>query len=114
MSFTGHQKDRFDLRLEPPIHERHLQLVFVVGNRADPTQNDAGAALRRVMDQQAVEGADFNIAETVHHFVQHLDALGDTEQRLLLFITQNGDDQFVEQRRAALDQIQVTVGNWVE
>ncbi len=48
------------------------------------------------------------------HFLQHLDALFHAEQRPLFVVAENGDDQAVEQSRAALDQIQVAVRDGIE
>ena len=60
---AGHEKDGFDFGPKAAIHERHLQFVFVIRDGADAAQDDAGAALGRVVHQQAVEGADLDVGE---------------------------------------------------
>ena len=38
----GHQKDGLDLGVQPGVHAGHLELVFEIGNRAQPADDDLG------------------------------------------------------------------------
>ena len=100
--------------LQPPVHERHLQFVFVIRNRANAAQQHGGRARGRVIHQKPVEGIHLHVGVNVHHFAKHLDALFHGEERLLGVVPQDRNDQPVEHPRAPLDQVEVAVGNRVE
>ena len=40
----GHHEHRFYLRVQPPIHQRHLELEFEGRHRTEPADNHLGAA----------------------------------------------------------------------
>jgi len=114
VGLARHKENGFDFGREASIHERHLEFVLVVGDGANATHDDAGSALGRVADQQAVERNYFDIGAAVHHFVEHFDALFDSEKRLLFVVAQDSDDELVEECRRSVDEIQVTAGDGVE
>src|SRR6185295_2444983 len=49
---SRHQKDSLHLRIQPSIHERHLQFILVIGNRADSPDNCLRSAAQSVVDEQ--------------------------------------------------------------
>ena len=109
-----HHENRFDARPQPAVHERHLQLVLIIRDRPDAAQQNRGRARGRIIHQQPVEGIHLHVGIDADHFAQHFHALLDGEERLLALVPQNRNDQPVEQPRAALDQIEMPVGDRVE
>ncbi len=51
----GHQKDGLDLRVQPGVHAGHLELVFEIGNRAQPTDDHLGPDRLGKTHQQCVK-----------------------------------------------------------
>ena len=93
-----HHENRFDLTIQPPVHQRHLKLELEVGHRAQAAHDHLGAAALDVVDQQAVEGVDFDVREVLEHLARDLDPLVHAEERRLLGVHQNRDDDAVERR----------------
>ena len=63
------------LRLQPLVHERHLELELEVGHRAQPAHDDLRLPALDVVDQQAVEGVDFDVRLILEHLARDLDPL---------------------------------------
>src|SRR5215467_3977002 len=114
VGFSWQHKDGLQPRLELPVHQRHLQFVFVVRDGANAAQNHAGATFARVVHEQSVKNVHLDARPSVRHFAQHLYALGNAEQRLLFRVSQHGHDQQVKHFLAALDQVEVAVGHRVK
>src|SRR5204862_7144371 len=110
--------DCFNPWLESPIHQRHLQFIFVVGDRADAANDDTGLLGHCVIDEQSTKRIDADLTPTLidilQNFGEHLLPFLDSEEGLLLRIDQNADDYLVEEFAAALDNVQMAVGNWVK
>ena len=56
-----HHEDRFDLRVQPPVHQRHLELELEIRHRAQAADDDLRPAALDVVDEQAVEGVDLDV-----------------------------------------------------
>src|SRR5882672_6099205 len=80
---AGKHEHGLQPRLELAIHQRHLQLVFVIGNGADAAENHAGMPLARVVHEQPFKHVHFHISPLLGDFTQHLHTLGNGEERLL-------------------------------
>lgn len=96
------------------VQQRHLQFRLVIGDGANPSQNDIGAALAGVVDEQSIERIHFHVAEFRGRFPQHFLALLHAEQRLLLAVSENRDNEMVKQAATARDQIQVPVSRGIK
>src|SRR5882724_2352292 len=70
--FSGKHKHGLQPRFELTVHQRHLQLVFVIGNGADAAENHPGMPLARVVHQQAFEHVHFHVSPLLGDFAQHL------------------------------------------
>ena len=79
-----------------------------------PRKIKVPARARHVIDQEPVASADLDVGIRLHHFSEHLHALGHSEQTLLALILQHRDDQAVSQFAAARNQVQVSVGDRIE
>src|SRR5262249_53895171 len=110
----GHHEDRFQLRLQLAVHQRHLQLVLVVADGAYAAQHRFGFLLHGVVHQQAFEGVDAHVLVALDHLFEHLPAFDDGEQRVLLNVAQNGHDELVKDLAATLDQVEMPVGERVK
>ena len=106
--FRRHHEHGFDVGRQAAIHQSHLEFVFVVGDGANSTNDDLRLLLSRVVHQQAVKHIDFDVPESRLQDLAHdLDALFHGEQRRLLRIGENRNDDVIEQPGAALDDIDV-------
>src|ERR1700754_2886300 len=47
-----HQENGFNLWLKPTIHQRHLQLVFVIADGADASDNHLRLLVEGIIDEQ--------------------------------------------------------------
>src|SRR5262245_45845458 len=61
IGFGCHQEDGFDFRRESSVHQRHLQLEFVVGDGANATDDHLRLLLTGIMDQKSIEGIDAHV-----------------------------------------------------
>ena len=64
--------------------------------------------------EQTVEYVDFDAAPAARDLAEHFDTLGDGEERLLFGVFEHGDDDEVEHLFAALDEVEVAVGDRVK
>jgi hypothetical protein len=69
------------------------------------TREIGGQTGKTVNNQVAIVGFHFG-----QYFFDHSAAFFNREHRIFFGIIQNGDDDFVKQRRAAFDYIEMTVG----
>ena len=77
-----HHEDGLDARVQAPVHERHLELVLEVGDRAEAAHDDRRApTLLRVVDEQAGEGVDAAPAVPPVGLADDLHPLLDREER---------------------------------
>src|SRR6185369_3528335 len=110
----GHHEHGFDIRAKAAIHESHLQLVFVIRDGANTAEENLGRVPGGIIHQEPFERIDLDIGIDLDDFAEHFGALLDGEERFLGLVSQYGNDKPVKHSRAALDQIEVTVGNRVE
>ena len=54
------------------------------------------------------------LLDRLEHLFEHIATFFDREERLLVRVYQNSNDYFVEEFAAALDDVEMTVGNWIE
>ena len=54
------------------------------------------------------------LLDGLEHLFEQVATFFDGEERLLIGVDQNGNDYFVEEFAATLDDVEVTVGNWIE
>ncbi len=111
---AGRQKHGFDYPVNAAVHARHLEFVFEVGDGAQAADNDLRAFFMDEVHEQRVEADDFDIRQVAEDLGGHLDTIGERKARLLGRAFGNGQDQFVEQRGGAPDQVFVTAGDRVE
>ena len=76
--------------------------------------DDLGFLFVNEVHEQRVEADNFDILEVAKNFGGHLDTLGQREAWLLRRALGNSQDQLVEQRRRAADEILVAPGDRVE
>src|SRR3972149_1024777 len=109
-----HEEDRLDGVLELAVHQRHLELVLEVRDRADAPHDAVGALAGHEVDEEAVQRDDGEVVDPRRRLVDHLEALLDGEQRLLRGVGHHRDDQLVEDPEAPLDDVHVAVVDGVE
>ena len=109
-----HHENGFDFIIQAPVHERHLELELEVRHGAKPAHDDLRATPLHVIHEQAVEGIDLDIRQQLEDRAGYLHALRHREQRGLLRIDENRDDDPIEQPRAPGNDIDVTVRQRIE
>ena len=96
-----HHEDGLDLTIQAAVHQRHLELELEVRHGAQPAHDHLRLAPLDVVDQQPVEGVDFDVRQILEDRARDLDPLGHREQRRFLRVDQDRDDDAIEQPRAA-------------
>ena len=96
------------------IHQRHLELVLVVGDRANTANDGCRASPPRVIDQQPVERVDLDVRILGEHFANDRDPLLRREQRLLFLVDEHRHQDALEQMRAAQNDVDVAVRQRIE
>ena len=97
------------------VHQRHLELVLEVRDRAQAA-DDARCALLplRVVDQQAVEGLDLDVGAALEHLADDRDALVALNSGVFSTLTSTATMIRSKIARAALDDVDVAVGQRIE
>jgi len=53
--FSRHHENSFQPGLQTTVHQSHLQLVLIIGYRANTPDDGVGVSLSRVLDHQSGE-----------------------------------------------------------
>src|SRR5919109_925065 len=70
--FAGQHEHGFQTRLEFPVHQRHLQFIFIIRNSANTAQNHARPAFPRVINQQPFKHVHLDVCPLLCDLAQHL------------------------------------------
>ena len=70
-----HHEQSFELRIELPVHHRHLKLIFVVADGPNASQNRLGPLLPGKVDQKSIKGGHRDVPEAASRLKDHLFAL---------------------------------------
>ena len=108
------QEQGLHLRDQVAVHAGQLELVFEIGHRAQAAQQHAGTDFLDEVRQQRIEAAHFHVRVMGHGLAGQLHAQLERQGRALAGAVGDADDQALEQRRGAVDQVDVTVGDRVE
>ena len=108
------QEDRFERRVQPPVHQRHLELVLEVAHRPQPSDDDGGADPLGELGEQAVERLDGDPRVAADRLPQHAEALLHREERLLGAVGGDRHDHLVRQREAPAHQVLVALRRRIE
>ena len=95
------QEHRFDIRAQHPVHAGHLELVFEVRHRSQPTHDDARIALVQEIHQQAGKAAHLDIGVGGQYLARHVDPLIGREEGPLGPAFRYADDAAIVRWRAA-------------
>ena len=109
-----HHEHGFDFIIQPPVHQRHLELELEVRHGAKAADDDLRAAPLDVIHEQAFEGVHLDVRQTVEDRAGHLHAFGQAEQRRFLRVDEDGDDDPIEQPRTTGNDVDVPVGQRIE
>src|SRR4030095_16030757 len=67
-----HHEHRLERRLQMTIHQRHLELVFEIRDRAKTANQRAGPSPSGVLDKQTVEGVHLDVRVLAEHIADDL------------------------------------------
>lgn len=94
MPRIGHQEHRLYVAVEALIHRRHLELILEIRDGAQAAYDDAGIQFLGEMHQQAGKRPHLDVGVEPRHLgLEHLDPLGGREQRTLVVVLGDADDQ---------------------
>jgi len=108
------QKNRLDLRSQAPVHQRHLELVFVIGDGPDAAQHSRCPLPACKLDHKTVKRSHRHIAKRTGGFFEHLDTLCHGEERIFAGIVEHGDRQVPKELGSTLNQVNVPIGRRVK
>lgn len=100
--------------VEVPVHEGHLEFVFKVGYGSESADNGDGALLFREVDEESVEGSGARVGGVAQIGFDQLQPFFLGEKRVLAGVFRNGNDDLVEHAACAMQDVEVSVGDWVE
>ena len=110
-----HDVHRLDLGREPVVEAVHLELPLEVRDHAEALHHRPGAVLAGEVDDELAEDVDDHVRHVRERVLEERDALLDGERRLLVVrITDDADDDRVEDRGRAADHVDVAQGDGVE
>src|SRR3954466_4173600 len=112
---AGHQVERVDVGRLHTVELAHLQFVLEIGDRAQALDDRSGPNRAREVDDQDAERLCPDVAELRGGLLDERHTLLDSEDRLVLADghVDHGDDDLVELRRGASDDVEVPVGDRV-
>ncbi len=114
VGLSRHHEDRLDIGAEAAVHERHLHLVLEIRHGAQSPDNHARLSSSSVVHEQSVEGVHFHVGPVAEDLARDVDPLVHGEERRLVGVEQDGDDDPVEEARPALDDVYVTHRDRIE
>src|SRR6185369_8614395 len=112
--FGRHHEDSFQPGIKLPVHQRHLQLVLVITDSPNASQNCLRLLACGIVHQQAREAVYLHVRLALHAFPEHLESLIEREQRGLLGVSQDRDDKLVENLSPSMDKVEVAVCGRIE
>src|SRR5579859_7050228 len=114
----GHQEHRLHIRVQPPVHAGHLELVLEVRHGAQAPDQHAGVHRGGEMHQERIERPhlDFEtFGEQRTNFVLYgFDPLIGREQRTLAGVAGHRDDQMIDDAERTFDDVHMSVRDGVE
>ena len=100
--------------MQPPVHQRHLELVLEVAHRAEAAHHHRRPDSLGELGQQPFERLERHPRLVAHRGPQHVEPLVHRKERLLRRVDRHGDDHPVRQREAPPDQVLVTLRRRIE
>jgi hypothetical protein len=111
---VGHKEYRFDLFVELPIHQRHLEFVFEVGKGAETTNDNSRSPAMHIIHQKTVKGFDRDTAHSPDGIPNDPLTLRKAEKRGLVWICTHRDDKVRKEAVGSPGDIDVSKGKRIE
>src|SRR5919106_341765 len=109
-----HQVHRLDLGSEVAVEVVHLELPLEIRDRAQALDHRRRAPAARELDDELREDVDLDVVLARERVLEKTHPLLDREQRLLVQrVADDADDDALEDRRRAPDDVEVPVRDWV-
>ena len=93
---SGHHKNRFEIRLKVPIHQRHVELEFEIGERTQSADDRMGFLRDGKIHEQPVESGHRDILKISDALLRHLLALFRGEERIFADVFGNGHGDVIK------------------
>lgn len=112
--FFGDEENGFDFGVEFAVGESDSEFIFVVGDGAESTEDDAGVFLLGEVHKESGEGFDLDVGEVGGRVGEGLESLVEGEVRGFVGVDSDGDDEFVVHFGGSFDDIEVADGGGIE
>lgn len=109
-----HQENGFNLFSQRPVHQGHLELSLEVADGAQALDDNLRPLASSEINQQPAEAFHLDIFQVGARLSQHLLPFGHREKRCLGRILRHGHNNFVEEGRRPLHDIQMPICHGVE
>ena len=109
-----HHEDGLDAFIQAAVHEGKLELKLKVTYRPQSTDNCLRPNALRIINQKAIKGIHLNTRPLAHRVPDKTKPLLQRKRGLFGFIVRNRHDYFVKEFHGSLDDIQVTIGQWIK
>lgn len=110
---AGHHEHRLDAA-DGSVGHRQLKLIAQVGGVAYAAEDRRGLDLSDKVDSQAGIALNPHAGGVLENQAEHVHPFFNGEHLSLFGIYPDRDDQFVKQSQAAMDHVQVAVGERIE
>lgn len=115
MILARHHEERFDVRCQLPVGERHLKLVFKVAVCAKTAQDDAGPDLVAEIDEHPVHALHADVGKRANDFARHFNTLLAREHGPYFGGgAGHGENDAVEYARRPLQKVQMAEGERIK
>ena len=111
---TSQKKNCFDRRVQGSVGHGDPKLVVEIGHGSEPANHALASSRLGIVNQQTLERRDFDVIQVLGAFTKNLHASLCWEERLLLAVHSNGDDEMIDQARTSFDDVQVPQGWGIE
>src|SRR5690349_178049 len=112
--FAWHEEHRLKTLLELAIDQGHLQLIFEIGDGAQPPNDGADSAVLDVVHQKAIERFDLDVRHVFDGELDHLHPFIQPEEGMFARIVRHGHDDLVEDPQASRDDVGMAVRDRIE
>lgn len=113
--FAGHEENRFNLLVEPSVHERHLQFIIKITHGAKTANDGLGIhILGEIHEQFTLEARNLDLVRFPEFFQEKILALLETEQGRFRRMDGNGHGNLREKPLAPANDVEMPFRRWVE
>ena len=113
--FAGHEENRFDLLVQPSVHERHLHFIVKIAHGAQAANDGLGIHIHgEIHEQFTLETRDLELVRPPEFFEEEILALLETEQGRFRGVNGNGYGNFRKKLLAPSNDVEMPFRRRIE